>query len=363
MENNEHPQARALRRARKKVSVAQSIATVTATVSLWITTPPGAFATSDRPPFFAALTYAAILAVCYELLLLPFRVWRENIERRFGLSTQTWRNWILDHLKGYALAAFLGAIAVSAVTASVCHFGENWWWITALAATLFGIVLTRVAPQLILPLFFKLKPIESPELKAKFPDLPIFEIDLSRRTKAANAAVIGFGKTRKAVVGDTLLAEFSPDEVGFVLQHELAHHRYHDLWTGIAVGSTITFIALATTNMIVARVAASHGMAFPFAPGSADSFYPIVLFWIIVITSVVETILSPLAKLYSRFVETRADRFAAETFGKPEAGANAFRKLGYQNMAVFNPPRWEETLFYTHPSIARRIKRILISNT
>lgn len=356
--SGEHPWANRLRRARKRLSRARFAVTALFTFLLiWF----GALQSWENTTaklttniWLHSLIFVSGLAFLYGLIELPFSYVRSFlVEKRYGLLTQDLRGWLGDHAKGAMLAAVLGLIVVSGLIAALHWTGRAWWIASAAAATVFGILLTRLAPQLILPLFFKLKPIDSQELQNRFralgermgtPVLGIFEIDMSRRTKAANAAVIGFGTTRKAVVGDTLLKEFSNDEVEFVLAHELAHHHYNDLWLGVAIHSFLTFVSLGITGVVLGE--------------TLSEFNPTDLFWIALVASICDAILSPLGKFFSRFAETRADSFAAKATHNPQAGVSAFRKLGYQNIAVFEPPRWEEFFYYTHPSLARRIQRL-----
>jgi STE24 endopeptidase len=353
----EHPKAQALWRARKAVRVVGALLSLAVTLALalrlaWPLAEAVAALTSS--PWLRALLFSAAASAPYFVARLPLSfIEGFLIEKRFGLSTQSFGGWVGDLLKGLAVAIVLGAIMVLGVTAAVIWAGNAWWWVAALGAAVFGVLLTRVAPQILVPLFFKMKPLDSPELKRRLPDLPIFVIDMSRRTKAANAAVIGFGSTRRAVVGDTLLADFTPDEIEFVLAHELGHHRNHDLWIGVASGSVLTFLALAAADMAVRGVGAGMGLGFP---PTGDNFNPIVLFWAAVAVRLFEAVTAPLSRWLSRRLEARADLFAVGMTGKPKSGADAFRKLGYQNLARFRPPRWEEILFYTHPCLAHRIK-------
>ena len=357
--SGEHPWAADLRRARKLISRFELSGTIVLTTFLffsglaeqWAENVSSAF----ESPWLQALIFTAILGLLYGALTFPFSAFRSLIiERRFGLMTQTNADWLLDQAKGLALGIILGSTIIGGLTASLLWAKESWWWIAGLGALLFGVLLTRLAPQIIIPLFFKLRPIESQELQQRFkrlaeqtktPVLGIFEIDMSRRTRAANAAVVGFGGSRKAIVGDTLLREFTDDEIEFVLAHELAHHRHHDLWSGIMISSALTFLSLWATHHF-------------FIAERVNSFSPILIFWIAVVTSLIGFVLNPISKLFSRIAETRADRFAAQATGNATSGIKAFLKLGYQNIAVFNPPRWEEALFHTHPCIKRRIERL-----
>lgn len=365
--SGEHPWARQLRRARKLASAAETAFSGTLTLALFLGLGEKC-ATSImlhvQSPWLRALSFSAGLAMTYWLISLPLSFTRSFlIEKRFGLSTQTIPGWFSDQVKGVLIAAILGTIVILGLTGILVTTGQSWWLISALAGMLFGILISRIAPQWIIPLFFKMKPLASEEIQTRFkklaeknntPVLGIYEINLSQRTKAANAAVMGFGASRRAVIGDTLLEEFTIDEAEFVLAHELAHHYYHDLWRGVAISGMTMLLSLSASHWII-----THFDAFsvPFPPTNLN-FNPIVLFWIAAFTSVCGFILGPIGKYFSRRAETRADEFAIRATANSSAGARAFRRLGYQNLAVFSPPIWEETLFYTHPAIARRIARL-----
>lgn len=355
----EHPWAAGLRFWRRLLSTCELAVTLALTAWLLISQKAVEWANLSQTrlatPWTQALAYGAGLAAVYAVLGMPFGFVRSQLlEKRFGLSTQSSGAWAIDQVKGLCLGGLLGAIVVLGLTACLLFGGQNWWVSASIGAAVFGVILTRLAPQLLIPVFFKMKPLENTALVERFralarktetPVLGIFEIDLSRRTRAANAAVVGFGASRRALVGDTLLARFSDEEIEFVLAHELGHHHYHDLWVGIAAGSALATAGFFLTHLLIAEKLAA-------------GFNPVLLFWIAVLTQVFGTALSPVSRFLSRRMETRADAFAAAATNRPEQGAAAFRKLGFQNLAVFQPPAWEEALLYTHPAIARRIARL-----
>lgn len=368
LESGEHPWAKRLKKSRRMLNAGEWGAELALSLVLIATAFPTSFSNllgvAISSVWLVAGVYCALLASLYGLVGLPFGIARWRIDRRFGLSVQSLRMWIWDRIKGAFVGGIIGAFVVEGLAAILLSCGSAWWWISALAMAFFGIVLTRLAPQIIVPLFFKMRPLASPELRERFirlaqrtgtPVLGVFTIDMSRKTRAANAAVIGFGKSRRAVVGDTLLENFTVDEVEFVLAHELGHHKYHDLWTGMAVGVALELLTLATVHIVLSRQAIDGVILLPVRGGVLHFE---VFFWIALVASAVGLVLSPLSRLFSRQIETRADMFAAHATGHAKAGVSAFRRLGYRNMAVFRPPRWEETLFFTHPSIARRISML-----
>lgn len=319
-------------------------------------------------PWAQAFAYSAALGVIYGVVSFPFHILSSYVvPHRYGLSTQSLDDWFMDQIKGLLVGAALGSLALAAALGCLFYLGAHWWWVLALIAALFSVVMARLAPQILIPIFFKMKPVEAPALQERMkalaarngtPLLGLFEINMSRRTTAANAAVVGFGATRRALVGDTLLKNFTEDEVEFVLAHELAHHHYHDLWAGVATGSLALLAALLVTHLALLAWCDALGVTYPLPAGIAIAFNPALLHFMAIILTVTQALLAPLERLQSRRMEKRADEFAARTTGKPLAGAAAFERLGYQNRAVLRPPRWEEALFATHPCLARRVQRL-----
>ncbi|MER3459571.1 MAG: peptidase, partial [Chloroflexota bacterium] len=169
----------------------------------------------------------------YGLALMPLSFYSSYIlPHRFGLSAQTVRGWIADQIKGAAVGGLLGLALIEATYALVRAAPATWWLWAGVGYLVFTVILANLAPILLVPLFFKLTPIADQDLAARLTRLAeragthvrgVFTIDLSRRTKAANAALMGLGHTRRIVLGDTLLREFTPDEIETVLAHELGH--------------------------------------------------------------------------------------------------------------------------------------------
>ena len=346
--SGEHAWAKKLRLCRKLVSGADLALTVAITFYLFGGSAENwayAIQRNHESPWARALLFSLILSVVYGVPSFPLAFIKSYvIEEHFGLSTQTPMAWLIDYAKGMLIGGVLGAVVVTGLTAVLLWGQMNWWWMAAIGAAAFGIILTRVAPQLIVPIFFKMKPLESPELVTRFtelakktgtPILGVFEIDMSRRTKAANAAVIGFGASRRAVVGDTLLSQFSVEEVEFVLAHELGHHHHHDLWSGVAVSALTTLICLGIAHFTLSYRTDVYGK-FILTSTARATFNPLIIYYIAVMTTVSGMLLGPIGKWFSRYVEARADRFAAATTKDAAAGAKAFRKLGFQNLAVFS---------------------------
>ena len=184
--------------------------------------------------------------------------------------------------------------------------------------------------------------------RAGAPVRDVCSLDFSRRTAEANAAVIGLGRSRRVVIADTLLAEFTPGEVDAVVAHELGHHVHRDvqrlllgnavlMWLGLFVASRLATAAMPVLSL----------PSLAYVPG-----YPVVFF----IVELFFLLMSPLLNWWSRRLESGADRFALQLTGDPSAFAAAMRRLGSQNLVELCPPRWSEVLLASHPALGRRIR-------
>ncbi|MHB1417131.1 MAG: M48 family metalloprotease, partial [Chloroflexota bacterium] len=189
--------------------------------------------------------YFLLLVVAYSILTLPMSYYRGYVlPHRFDLSTQTFGAWVKDTAKGGGLSLALGLAMVEVLYLLLQNFPTSWWLIAAAFMLVFSVLMTNLAPILILPLFYRLQPLADVELARRLEDLAaragarvrgVYVMDMSRRTKAANAALMGLGNTRRIVLGDTLLDDYSPDEIEVVLAHELGHHAHNDIVKSIAL--------------------------------------------------------------------------------------------------------------------------------
>ncbi len=221
-----------------------------------------------------------------------------------------------------------------------------------------AIVISFVAPPLIMPLFNKyvLWGPEHTELVERLQQLAaragtrvsgVFRFDLSKRTKAANAALTGIGGTRRIILGDTLLNEFTVDEVETVIAHELGHHVHHDIPVGIAVSAVINLAGFGLAALILNAGAAAFGFNGP-ADIAALPLFALAL-------GVFGLVTMPISNGYSRWREVRADTYALDATGKPQAFANAMTRLANQNLADADPEPWVVFLLHSHPPIRQRL--------
>jgi STE24 endopeptidase len=303
--------------------------------------------------------YFVLLALAYGVLVQPVEYYGGFVlPHRYGLSTQTVRGWLADQVKGGLLGLGLGLIVIEVMYYLLRLVPSMWWLVTALFMLLFTVVLANLAPVLVVPLFYKLTPLEDEELVERLVKLAerantsvkgVFSINLSSKTKAANAMVMGLGNTRRIVLGDTLHGEYSADEIETILAHELGHQVQHDMWWGLLLQSALTLVGLYLAHVVLrwgVRVMGFSGVD----DIAALPLLALVLGGFMVVTG-------PLGNAFSRWREGMADDYALRITDKPEAFVSVMVKLANQNLADVDPERWVELILYSHPAINRRIQR------
>jgi STE24 endopeptidase len=277
---------------------------------------------------------------------------------RYELSTQTLQAWVVDQLKGGLLGGFFGLVVLEIIYAVLRAAPQTWWLWAALILVSLNILLANLAPVLFFPIFYKFKPLEEEyaELAARLVRLAdragtrvrgVYQFDMSRRTRAANAALTGLGNTRRILLGDTMLKEFTPDEIETVLAHELGHHVHRDIPLGILIESLITLVGL-----YLASLALNWGVAVFGLEGPAD-VAALPLFALVM--GLYGLVTMPLGNAYSRWREQLADEYALEATHNGAAYASALTRLANQNLAEVDPEPWVEFLLYSHPALGKRI--------
>lgn len=303
------------------------------------------------------LVSAVVLGVSLEALNLPFDFWSSYVlEHRYGLSNQTFRGWLWKRVKGYLVGAVLGLIFLYGLYGMLWLTGE-WWWLWATVGWLgLTLVLGRILPVVILPIFYTVTPLDNPGLtdrlrrQAEGTGLAIegvYQLHLSEETKKANAALAGLGRTRRVLLGDTLLEQFTPDEIEVVFAHEVGHHVYRHIVKMIFVGVLLSLIGFWLADRILgltAREIGYHDLSDPAA-------LPLLLF----VLGVFGLVLAPLQNALSRAFEVQCDLFALDRTGNPATFRSAFVKLARLNKADPDPHPLIAWLFYDHPPIRERL--------
>ena len=301
--------------------------------------------------------YVAVLAGAAELLALPVALASHDVDRRFGLASESLGQWLRDQAKGFVLGLGLATLA-SQIAYAAMRWSSTWWWLpTGLAFAGLSVGLAFVGPVLLFPLFYRFVPLTREGLRDRLLALAAragtrvlgaYEWKLGVKSRSANAALVGIGSTRRILVSDTMLAEYSDDEIEVVLAHELAHHVHGDIRASLVVDATLTVVGLLAGHALLVALAARFGVA-----GVGDvAGLPLLLLG----GGGVSLAALPAVNALSRAHERRADRFALETTGNAGAFVSAMKRLGAQNLADAHPSRVVEVLFHSHPPIPRRIE-------
>ena len=305
--------------------------------------------------------YIIIFGGIYFLLNLPLGYYSGFIlPHRFGQSNQTLKDWVTDQVKGLALGAPLGLILLELLYLALRVTGDLWWLWAAGGLLVFNVLLINLAPILIMPLFNKYVPLgdEHKELaerllklaeRAKTKVRGVFKFDMSKRTKSANAALTGIGNTRRIILGDTLINEFSTDEIETVLAHELGHHVHRDIPVLVTFGILSTTLGLYLASLGLNWAIGTFGFTSPADVAALPALG--------LIFGIYDFCTMPLNNAISRWRENKADDYALQATGKHDAFASAFTRLANQNLGEVDPEKWVVFMFYSHPPLGERIEK------
>ena len=305
--------------------------------------------------------FVAVFGGIYSLINLSLGYYSGFVlPHRFGQSNQSFKDWVIDQIKGLAVGAPIGLLLLELLYLALRVTGDLWWLWAAGGMLIFSVLLSNLAPILIMPLFNKYVPLgdEHKELAERLLALAqrantkvrgVFKFDMSRRTKSANAALTGLGNTRRIVLGDTLINEFSTDEIETVLAHELGHHVHRDIPLFITFGAVSTTISLFLASLALNWAIGYFGFSSP-ADVAAFPALGILL-------GAYGLLTMPLDNAVSRWREEMADDYALQSTGKYEAFASAFTRLANQNLGEVDPEKWVVFMFYSHPPLGERIAK------
>jgi STE24 endopeptidase len=301
--------------------------------------------------------FGAAAITAWSVLTLPWDyITGFRREHRYGLSNQTFRAWLVDQAKGLLVGLVIGVILLELIYWLLRTTGDWWWLWTAVAIAALSILFTGLGPVLFIPIFYKLKRIEDPDLTARLTRIAeregagvvgVYRMDMSSKTRRANAMVAGLGRTQRIILGDTLMDGFTPEEIEVVVAHEVAHYKHKDLWKGIAVSAVLSLVGLFVASRVLDALADRGPLN-----GPADlAALPVLLLSL----GVYGLITMPLGATYSRWRESLADRAALRATGLAGPFADAMRRLASLNLANPDPHPLVEAVLYSHPSIRHRI--------
>ncbi|MDY6964798.1 MAG: M48 family metallopeptidase [Halobacteriota archaeon] len=315
--------------------------------------------TSDEWMVIALFMLIAYLAIW--MIMLPLSFYEGFIlEHRYDLSTQTMKSWVSDQLKGFALSLVLILGVIEVIYYLLREFPDVWWVIASVFMTVFSIIMAYVAPVLLMPIFFKFEPIEDDELRRRLLNLTekadvnavdVFRMKAGVKTKRAVGALAGIGNTRRVILSDTLLENYSSDEIEGVIGHEIGHHVYKHIGKRIVEGAMFMFLGLFLTGQLLIRTIGYFGFT------EISDIAALPLFGLIL--GLFFMVLSPIENTISRRAEGHADQYELDLVKKPDAFISSMIKLCDQNLRDADPHPLIEFLFYDHPSGVKRVKRAI----
>ena len=281
------------------------------------------------------------------------------LEHKYNLSNQTFLKWIWEGLKGLLVSLVIGIPILLIFYFSLNYFGDIWWLPFAIIMFFISVVLSQIFPILIFPIFYKITPIEDESLKEKITKLAsdanlkvenVYKFNMSKNTKKANAAFTGLGKTKRIILGDTLLESYNTEEIETVIAHELGHYKKKHILKNILIGTLSSFLTL----FLIAFLYKNSLSWFDFSNITQVAAIPLLALWSMLI-GIIQT---PLGNILSRKFEYEADEYAVSETKNPIAFKNTLKKLTEQNLGDKEPHPFVEWFFYSHPSIKNRINAI-----
>jgi len=359
---SDSPEARRYNRIRRWMGVADFILSLVLMVALLVTGWSGtlrdiAYKATFQHYSLAVFLYVLMLMVLAKVLGLSLDYYSFRLEHRYQLSNLRLRAWLWDEVKGFLVGVALAGIVVELLYFIMRQVPQHWWLIAWGAFLGLFVLLAQLAPVVLFPVFYKFAPLENEELKERLVRLGeragtrvrgVYQWKLSEKSKKANAALTGLGNTRRIILADTLLANYSTDEIEAVLAHELGHHVHRHIFKSILVQAGITFVGFWAGNLVL-HYAVDRLHIFETLSDFAD--LPLLM----LVATVLSLLVLPLLNAYSRFNERQADLYAFRSIATVTPFISAMNKLAEQNLAERSPSKWVEWLFHSHPAISRRV--------
>jgi STE24 endopeptidase len=305
----------------------------------------------------AVFLYVVMLMLIGKVLGLGLDYYGFRLERRYNLSNQKLRAWVWDETKGFLVGVVLASIVVEILYFIIREFPQHWWLIAWAAFLGLFVLMAQLAPVVLFPIFYKFEPLDNDDLKSRLVGLSeragtrvrgVYKWNLSEKSKKANAALTGLGNTRRIILADTLLENYSADEIEAVLAHELGHHVHRHILKSIAVQAGITLAGFWAANWVLHYAVDRTHM---FVTVSDFANLPLL----VLVSTVLSLLLLPALNAYSRYNERQADRYAFQSIPSVGPFISSMNKLADQNLAERSPSRWVEWFFQSHPAISRRV--------
>ncbi len=310
--------------------------------------------------YLALLVFSGILGVIETVLFFPLSFYSGYLlEHKYELSNQNLKTYFWEKVKALLVGIIIG-VPLLLVFYYLLNTYQNWWWLpVGIFMFLVSVILGRLAPTLIFPLFYKFTPISDESLTSMVRErcqsvgmkvTGIFQFNLSKTTKKANAAFTGIGKSKRVIIGDTLIDNFNQGEIDAILSHELGHFKLKHLWKLMALGTVVTFIGLYVVSLVYLKWVS----VWNFDGITQLAALPLLA----LLLGVYGFLVGPIQNAISRSYEYAADGFSLDLVGDKDSMISSLEKLVDQNLADRDPHPIVEFLFHSHPSIKHRVTRL-----
>ncbi len=307
--------------------------------------------------YLALLIFYALMSLFYAIATMPLACYAGfMLEHRFSLSNQTFKNWLKREGKKSIVSFIISIPFVLSLYVFLRYCPLYWWFLTAAFWFFISVLIAKFFPILIIPLFYKYSPIKNQDLKQKLMQLSLkvgfktkgaYELNISKDTKKANAALMGMGKQKRIVLCDTLLKNFDEKEIEVVMAHELGHHKLKHILKLIAFSGIAMLLTFFISNYTFLTLHNTLNYTY------LSDFESLVLIYAII--SSLNIISTPIQNSYSRRLEHDADMFALNITKNKDGFISTMKKLASQNLSDMDPGKFYEIILHNHPPISRRI--------
>jgi STE24 endopeptidase len=331
----------------------------------------GRFSVSFGTSVWAMAGFLFVTGIALSILALPFAWYSQfKLEERFGFNTTSIKTWILDRVKGFLLSALLGYPLLALVLKLIGWTGANWGLWAAAIVIAFQLLLLLVAPAIVMPLFNKFTPLPGGTLRERlfvlaqrtnFPTRSIEIMDGSKRSRHSNAFFTGFGRFRKIVLFDTLIAQLTEPELESVLAHEIGHYKKRHVIKLLGVSIAGVPLAFAAIAWLARQQWFYRAFGFEHQGGfAAANVVPAMLLFAL-LAGTISFWSSPLVHIWSRRFEYEADAFALATMREAQSLIQALRKLSEKNLSNLTPHPLYSSFYYSHPTLLERERALRVS--
>jgi len=331
----------------------------------------GRFTARFGTSIWAMAGFLFFIGIGLSILALPFAWYAQfKLEERFGFNTTTMKTWVLDRVKGFLLAVLLGYPLLALVLKLIEWTGASWWLWAAAVVIAFQLLLLLIAPAIIMPLFNKFTPLSEGALRQRlfalaqrtgFPTRSIDVMDGSKRSRHSNAFFTGFGRFRKIVLFDTLIAQLSEPELESVLAHEIGHYKKRHVVKLLGFSIAGVFVAFAAIASLARQEWFYRAFGFEHQGGFAAGNVVVAMLLFGLLAGTISFWLSPFIHILSRRFEYEADAFARATMREAQSLIQALRKLSEKNLSNLNPHPLYSCFYYSHPTLLERERALRIA--